>query len=257
MHPHDALRDVLVLALPEQLPLAKLVDAQALAHTCKKAALKREEAQGHIIQGGGVDELQVVPLIIHVGLDGRLRSMSRVERHVVDRANNKARLIRQLREVAHCQAERSLIDIQVQLEHRRKASGVDNPHARAPLALTGFEGANLAFRQVLLFLVFFVLHIVQVIVDRPRELDLLQRRADLALRLLVVGVVVSLEHRQHDGVVGPVSTCRQGCWRQRHEAPRRVGEVHNRLVEELTQPLARNDPQSVPRDGNKTLRALL
>mmetsp|Transcript_96811 Transcript_96811/g.270984 ORF Transcript_96811/g.270984 Transcript_96811/m.270984 type:complete len:956 (-) Transcript_96811:2-2869(-) len=182
--------------------------------------------------------------------------MPRVERHVVDRAHDEAGLARELREVADRQADGRLVDVEVELEDRGERGGVHDPDARAPLALARLEGAHLALRQVLL-LVVLVLHIVELVVRRPGQADLLQRRSDLALRLLVVGVVIRLEERQHDGVARAMARGGQRRRRQRHEAARRVGERHHGLVEEVAEALARDDPQRVPRDGDKTLGALL
>mmetsp|Transcript_14903 Transcript_14903/g.40866 ORF Transcript_14903/g.40866 Transcript_14903/m.40866 type:complete len:490 (-) Transcript_14903:930-2399(-) len=256
MHPHEALWDVFVLALAEQLSLAKLVNAEAPANAGQEPALEGEEAERHVVQRSRMDELQVVALVVHVGFNRGLGRMPRVQRHVVDGPDDQAGLVRKLREVAHREAQRRLVDIQVELEDGGEARGVDNSDARAPLAFARLEGTNLALRQVLLFVVL-VLNVVHVVVDGPRELDLLQRRTDLAFGLLVVGVVVRLQHRQHDRVAGPVPGGRQRRRRQRDEAARRVGQIHDRLVEELAQTLAGDNPERVPGDGHETLRALL
>mmetsp|Transcript_61106 Transcript_61106/g.157570 ORF Transcript_61106/g.157570 Transcript_61106/m.157570 type:complete len:936 (+) Transcript_61106:1023-3830(+) len=181
--------------------------------------------------------------------------MARVQRHVVDRAHDEARLVGELREVADREAQGRLVDVQVQLEHRREVGGVDDADAGAPLPLAGLEGTHLCIRQVLL--VVLLLRLLEVVVDGPREADLLQRRADLALRLLVVGVVVRLQQGEHDRVSCAVAGRRQHGGRQRHEAARRVGERHGRLVEELAEALARDDPERVAGDGHEALRALL
>mmetsp|Transcript_1925 Transcript_1925/g.3674 ORF Transcript_1925/g.3674 Transcript_1925/m.3674 type:complete len:363 (+) Transcript_1925:282-1370(+) len=116
VHPHDPLWDILVLALTQQLPLAKLVDAQRFANAGQQPSLEGKQAKGHVIQRCGVNELQVIALIIHVSLDRGLWRVPRIQRHVVHSSNHQAGLIGQLGEVAHCQAKCRLIDVQVELE---------------------------------------------------------------------------------------------------------------------------------------------
>mmetsp|Transcript_68407 Transcript_68407/g.160408 ORF Transcript_68407/g.160408 Transcript_68407/m.160408 type:complete len:205 (-) Transcript_68407:2725-3339(-) len=102
VHPHQALGDVLVLALPQQLSLPELVDAQILANAGQQPAFEGEEAQRDIIKRRRVNELQMVSLVVHVGLDGRFGCMSRVQRHVVNGADDETRLVCKLGEVANC-----------------------------------------------------------------------------------------------------------------------------------------------------------
>lgn len=59
---------------------------------------------------------------------------------------------------------------------------------------------------------------------------------------LVVGVVVRLQHRQHDRIRGWLPRRWKHSRWQRHKPSGCIGKVHHRVVEELTQALAGQDP---------------
>mmetsp|Transcript_11309 Transcript_11309/g.25068 ORF Transcript_11309/g.25068 Transcript_11309/m.25068 type:complete len:284 (+) Transcript_11309:764-1615(+) len=252
MHPGDALRDILELAFPQQLSLSQLINAQILTNRGKQLALEGEQTEGHVIDRRGMNQLQIVPFIVNVCLDGSSRSMPRMKRHVIRSANHEARLVGQLVEIANCHADGSFIDVQVQLGDSVLPCWVHYSDAAAPLPFSGLERANLRLGQVVL--------LVFIGVVRPgSQLDLLQCCSDLTFGLFVISVVVCFKNCKHDCFVLLVQRLLRGeQWRwERHKASRGVRQRHHSLIEDLSESITGHNPQLIVRNRSESFGALL
>ena len=140
-HADDERRRHARLGLAQQLALPQVVQPRARADGDEQPAPERREGQRRRLDGRPVqeDEPRVEePVDVH----GALRERARVERQRARRAHRDEGLVAAAREAHAAAREGRLRLAQLQELERGAARGVDDAHARGPLARRGRHGAG-------------------------------------------------------------------------------------------------------------------